>query len=288
MLSDYSDGRKNDRRLSTRAELYDQLVDNINKFLSEEDKKNIKQHPTYYNAILEKNLTTQLTNELATLLREIYHSDPVLRYQLMIETIYHLHGLNKFITEQNVRAESTRMVYAHDLDQLSDAIYQKGIFGASELDEFLTYYFAFKINGKDYEYINEDEMLSIPALFLAKQLYSITIKSDNEISKIIDEVETTIQNQKEFKRLMDKVNRIFSPDDAVEARLLKKINKMLLIEYMRPYVSPDDYNTAVRFTEECIKKDKYELLNEVIGVGRRAMSDEEIKKIMEIKDRQTE
>jgi hypothetical protein len=63
---------------------------------------------------------------------------------------------------------------------------------------------------------------------------------------------------------------------------------MLLIEYMRPYVSPDDYNTAVRFTEECIKKDKYELLNEVIGVGRRAMSDEEIKKIMEIKDRQTE
>ncbi len=68
MATDYFDGRRNDRKLATRGDLYLQLITNINKFLNEGDKKIIKANPTYVNAMLERHLSEHINAQLTSLL----------------------------------------------------------------------------------------------------------------------------------------------------------------------------------------------------------------------------
>ena len=90
----YFDGRRNDRRLSTRAELYKQLTSNVEKYLPEPEKKEVKSNPSYVNAVLEEALSEHINRELGAVLRGIYHIDSVMRYAVMI------HFLGQYRTEK--------------------------------------------------------------------------------------------------------------------------------------------------------------------------------------------
>lgn len=284
MASDYFDGRKNDRRLGTRAVLYDQLTKNIEEYLQESDKKIIKANPTYYNACLENELTKRLINELSSLLRNLYHSEPVMRYQFMIEILNKFHFLNQWVMREDSKAMSTRMVYAHNLDELKDSIYQKGVFEATEFGEFIVKYFALKAHGENYNYVSDNEELSCPAYILATKLFNITVKDDTDIKKKIDEVDQQIENNIRYKELMEKAKQILDIDNAAEFNMYIDIKRLAAVQYLRPFVSKDDYEQTIRFTEECIKQDKWDILNALLQLDRSSMTDEQIRKIMDIKD----
>lgn len=285
MASDYFDGRKNDRRIGTRAELYGQLVDNINQYLEETDKKVIKQNPTYYNAQLEQHLTRHLTDQLASILREVYHSDPVLRYQFMIELISDFKRMNDWMAREDAKAMSTRMVYAHTLDELNDAKYQKGVFEATELDKFLVKYLALNMHGEKYCYVSDSEELSYPATLLACELFNITIKNDSDLEKIKKQIDAVIENDEKYKGIVSKAEQVFDSSVFEENRILNIIKELARIEYLRPIVSADEYEKTIRFTEDCIKQDKWDILNVFLNIGRRGMTEDEIEKIMDIKDK---
>lgn len=284
MATDYFDGRHNDRKLSTRGDLYLQLITNINKYLNDGDKRIIKSNPTYVNAMLERHLSEHINQQLVSLIRTMYHSDPVLRYQLMIEFLSSITNLRKWMDRLDCNAISTRMVYAHELDQLKDALYQKGLFESIDLDEFLIKFLALRVHNKDYEYISDNEELSPAAVCLAAKLFNITIKEDTEIKEMMDRVDDFISNERRYKEIIDKAKNIFDLNNPQEAKVYEDLKKLTAIQYLRPEVSAQDYEKTVRFTESCIAKDKWDILNIFMTMGRDIMTPEQIAKIMAIKD----
>lgn len=64
MDSDFFEGRKNDRRLKTRADLNQQLAENVNKYLTGDDKRIITENPAFINAELEARLSKHINREL--------------------------------------------------------------------------------------------------------------------------------------------------------------------------------------------------------------------------------
>ena len=278
------DGWHNDRKLSTRGEMHQQLVENINKYLAESDKKIIKQDPTYVNAMLEKHLTDHINQQLCSLLRTMYHSDPVLRYQFMIEFLYNLTHLRVWMEKEDIHMTSTRMVYSHELDELKDALCQKGLFESIELDEFLVNYLTLQMKNKTYEYISEEEELTPAAMYLAAKLFKIDIKDDSEIKATLDRIDRVIENESRYKKIMEKAQTILDLEDFYEKQIYIELKSLAAIKYLKPQVTPEDYNRTVRFTEAAIAKDKWDILSEFASLGRNAMSLEQIEKIMAIKD----
>ena len=123
--TEYFDGRKNDRRISTRRKLYEQLVSNIERYLPKEEKEVVMSNPSYVNALLEGLLSRHMSNELSVLTRDIYHMDSTLRYQVMIYFIEQLMTLRKWVESIDSKAMAVRLVYAHTMDDRRDAIYQR-------------------------------------------------------------------------------------------------------------------------------------------------------------------
>ena len=283
--TDYFDGRKNDRKLSTRAKLYEQLINNIDNYLSNNDEKIIKEHPAYVNAILEEHLSKHINIELTALLRTLYHSDPVMRYQLMIEFLNSLLNLRKWMDNIDSKMISTKMVYAHELDELKDAKYQKGIFESINLDEVIIKFMALRMHGETYEYISDDEKLSPAAMCLAAKLFNITVKDDADIKRILDQIDEMISNNKRYKEIMEKAEKILNLEDPQEAQVYIDLQERCKIQYIRPEVSLEDYERTVRFTESCIADDKWDIINKFLQLGRRNMTREQMDKIMAIKDR---
>ncbi|EES48075.1 hypothetical protein NE172_06955 [Clostridium botulinum] len=284
MATDCFDNRKNERRISTRGELYSQLLENINKYLNEKDKKNIKSNPIYVNSVLESYLTEKINIELTELLRSMYHSDPVGRYQFMIETLSNFHSLRELIDKSESKVMSAKMVYAHTLDELEDAKYQKGLFKSNSLDEFIINYLALKMAGKGYEYIYEDEELSLPATYLAVNMFNISIKDDNDIKEKIKEIDSLISNEKRYIEIVKKAENILNIKDPIEAEIYQDLKERVAIRYLRPYVSSEEYERTIRFVESCIAEDKFDIINKLLEIGRSHMTNEQIAEIMKIKD----
>lgn len=126
--SEYFDGRKNDRRLKTRSDLNNQLAKNVREYLTDSDKQLVLNNPSYVNAELEAQLSRQINQQLIILLRTMYHVSPVIRYKLMMEFIKQLVNLNDWMSRQDSKEIAARLVYAHELDAIHDALYQKGLF----------------------------------------------------------------------------------------------------------------------------------------------------------------
>ena len=283
--TDYFDGRKNERRLSTRNTLCEQLISNIDKYLSNNDEKNIKEHPAYVNAVLERHLSKHINNELTVLLRTIYHSDPVIRYQLMVELLSALFSMRKWMMKVDSKMISTKMVYAHELNELEDAKYQKGIFEAVNLDEFIIKFMALRMHGGTYKNISDNEKLTPVAMRLAQSLYNITVRDDADIKRILDQIDEQISNSKRYKEIMGKAEKILDLEDPQEAQIYYDLQERCKIQYLRPGVCLEDYKKTVKFTESCIADDKWDIINKFAQLGRQAMNKEQMDKIMAIKDR---
>lgn len=284
MATDYFDGRRNERKLSTRGELYLQLVKNINRFLDDGDKKIIKANPAYVNAMLERHLSEHINEQLTSLLRIMYHADPVIRYQLMIEFLSSLTNLRLWMDRLDCNMFSTRLVYTHDLDEVKDAIYQKGLFESIELDKLLINILALRMHSKEYEYISDNEELLPAAMYLAIKLFDVNIKDDAEINQIIKQVDNFISNEKRYNEIMQKAKSILDLNNSQEAKIYEDLKKLTAIQYLKPEVSLEEYEKTVRFTESCIAKDKWDILNIFSNMGRKTMTTEHIAKIMAIKD----
>ena len=64
MDSGYFEGRKNDRKLKTRADLNRQLAENVEKYLGSEDKRIVMENPAFINAELESRLSKHINERM--------------------------------------------------------------------------------------------------------------------------------------------------------------------------------------------------------------------------------
>ena len=280
--TEYFDGRKNDRRISTRRKLYEQLVSNIERYLPKEEKEVVMSNPSYVNARLEGLLSRHMSNELSALTRDIYHMDSTLRYQVMIYFIEQLMTLRKWVESIDSKAMAVRLVYAHTMDDRRDAIYQKGMFESTTLDRFLIHYLALQVHDKDYEYISDDEELSMPALFLISQMFHMNIDKDVSVAELFKKVDAQIEDQTRYREITEKAKEIFDLSNPVECEIFEILKRLVKIQYLRPDVTPEEYNRMIRFQESAISKDKWDLWNKLLQIGRKNMSKEDIDAMMEV------
>ncbi|KEI07161.1 hypothetical protein Z957_09540 [Clostridium sp. K25] len=272
--SEYFDGRRNERLLKNRYELFRSLIKNIEFYLNKGDQEIIKTNPAYINALLESNLSERLNKELTNLLRSLYHSDPIVRFTMMKYVIEELVRLEKWISKENCAIWSSKLVYGHEVNIGEDGEYQKVIFQSDTLEEYIINLLSHRVHKLQYTEIEEDEILSYPALYLAQKMYNIQIKNESDVKCQLDEIDTAISNLERYKTVMEKAKKILDLNSPYESLIYETLKKLCKVYFMTPYVSPKDYERTVKFTESAIANDMWDILNAFCQSGRHGYTEE--------------
>ena len=256
----YLDNNKNMKRLSTRQELNQALIRSIDTYMPKKDLESIQTNPAYMNAKLEALYYEALNKYIHAILSGIANSDEVIRYQLMDYSLRTLIDLEKYIGKVDARMMSSKMIYEHQLDE-NNEYEKKSLVETETLEDYIMELLILKIEGKAYEYLSEDELLSYPALWAAANLYDIEIKPGTDADKELKEITKAINDDEKFKKLKDKAEQILDLNDPTEALMYRDIIRMSAQYYLAPFVDAKTYEKTVKFTESAIKDEKFEALN---------------------------
>ena len=123
-------------------------------------------------------------------------------------------------------------------------------FEAEDLDEFIICLIALKQAGEEFQYVSPDEVLSMSALPLAKRMFRLSLPLDIEEKN--SKISKPNFNEARYREIVEGVKKVLDLDDKRESAIYKKFIQILQIEYLRVYVSPEDYNKMIRFTENAI------------------------------------
>lgn len=276
--SEYFDGRKNDRRLKTRSDLNNQLAKNVREYLTDSDKQLVLNNPSYVNAELEAQLSRQINQQLITLLRTMYHVSPVIRYKLMMEFLKQLVSLNDWMSRQDSKETAARMVYAHELDEIHDALYQKGLFSSKSLDELLINLLAFRMHDKEFTYIKDNEEMTPIGVYLATLIFQGGFPEESEAQKKMNDIDRAVENQSLYQCIQEKAKKILDLSNPFEEQMYYDLMNMAKIRCCTPYVSPEEYDRMVRFTESAIANDKWDILSKFWELDNQILSRHDMEK----------
>lgn len=288
LATDYFGSNKNDKYLEHRAVLHGQIVENIDKYMNDLDKNQIKKDPSYLNAIIEAKLIPLIINELICIFNTMYHSDSVVRYQYIIECADRLVGIRRWMNEWNERIKVIKNSYAKDNSQFLDmAQNDEGFFQNDMLDDLMLKILASKLKKETYQYLGEDELLTYISLYLGTKMYDISSCSDNEIKKILEGVEKNISNEEKYQNIMSKLRDVLDKNDYLENKVLDSIDKIIRAEIVAKSsdVGPWDYKQLIRFIEEDLKADKNAITILCVENNNDILTPEFIAELMAIKDR---
>lgn len=286
LCTDYFGGKKRKNKLSDRALLYQQLVDNIKNHLNDVDKDLIVQNPAYYNARIESKFTKHINTELYAISNIMYNCDPIIRYQLMVEVLDKLVSLRRWMQDWDLKIRENRLLYADNVEEYREGIIQKGSFKHITLEHLMIRMLAAKIKSQKYEYISKNEELSYPATYITTKTFDIYGSKENEIQKYLDSVDLAIENTPKYIELMNKAKKILNLENPIEKKVYEQLDSLCKVRFAAPYVHPNDYERMVRFVENCIGNDKREILKLLETMSENAfILQETMDKIMNIKVR---
>lgn len=269
------DRRKNDSRVSTRSAIYDQLLRNIDR-LPSETQETIKKHPAYLNTRAECKLMEQIAYELADSVDVLSRANTILRSNLMFQFLETLLTFRRWAEQEDALSSADRLIGSH----LSHPPYERECtakrraFEAEDLDEFIICLIALKQAGEEFQYVSPDEVLSMSALPLAKRMFRLSLPLD--IEEKLKNFENQIFNEARYREIVEGVKKVLDLDDKRESAIYKKFIQILQIEYLRVYVSPEDYNKMIRFTENAIvvqNEERLSVLEELKENMQRANED---------------
>ncbi len=261
--SEYFDGRMNDRKLATRDKLHRSLVDNIELYMSDVDKKIVKAHPSYITAVLESELSERLSNELSNITRTLYHSDPIKRYQLMTYVIQELVRIEKRISLEDAAIAPIKIAYADIVNKGEDGKYQKAIFQSDTLDSYMIKLLAHRVFKSKGALVNDGEIIPYPAISLMQKMFQIDFIDGSNEKIALDHMDQMISNDAKFKEIGVKARQILNLEDTIEALIYTSLMNMCKIYFLAPQVSKEDYKRALEYTEKVIAKNKWDILNDL-------------------------
>ncbi len=288
--TDYFGAKKNDKKLSDRMVLHEQLAENITKYLDTGMQEKIKSDPSYLNALIEGRLSKCITNELAVMLHIIHNSEPVIRYQFMLEVLNELATVRRWMNEWEERIRLIRGMFVKDdeKNQSQDNV-ESGDFQYDMLDSLMVKLLEAKVNNKEYEYLSEDELLPYKMAYISEKLYDITGLKTHEIYDFLNLIEEDVINDFRYKKIMQKAHRILDRNDQFEREVFESLDKIIKSQIVsnKADISPNNFNKIIRFTEEMVREDKIKI-KEILGdtnidiVLDKTIIDE----MMKIKDRE--
>lgn len=262
--STYLMDRANKRKLKTRNMMLEDMVTNVEIYMSQNDKKIIESNPAYLNAKLECLFTSAINKQLSTLVRELYHADEVVRLQEMKEVLDKLVEMNNLLGCRNAHLYSSKMVYGHVFDEDEDGEFKKALLQSDSIGDFLVHLLSLKMKGKEYEYLNDDEELSYPALWVATKMYEFEVMPILEGDIKLSELDAVVGNDERFKQIEQKAREVFNLNDPYEKLMYINVIRQAKTYYAAPYVSEKDYERTVKFVEYLMADTKWELLQKFL------------------------
>lgn len=250
----------NKRKLQTRRELMEDLIVNIETYMSQKDLEIIKSNPAYNNAKLECLFSQAINGQLTVLIRELFHADEVIRYQEMKEVLDKLVEMNHNLGRRNAHIDSSKLVYGHQFDSGEDGEYKRALLQADSIGDFIVYLLGLKMKGKSYEYLSDDEELSYPALWAATKMYEQEVMPFFEVGHTLTEMDVAVGNIERLKKIKEKAKEVFDLDDPQEMLAYKSVIRQAAVYYAAPFLTEKDYIQMVRFMESAMAETKWDLL----------------------------
>jgi len=281
------DTRQNDRKVSYRKKIFKSTVNNINEYLVDSDKSIVKESSLYINELIESELTNRLIHILSSLMKSVFHADPMIRYQIMEMVISDLSDLESWISKENGRIWATKLVYGYDVEDKANGedkngSLQKKLFQAKDLDELILSLLACKVNNEEISINDEDKKVSAPAFYLAKEIYNFEVKSEDEVFNRIEKLDKEILNEAKYKEIEEKAKNILNLDDPYEYIIYQGLISLSKSFYIKPILSSVDYEITKKFIEESIAMDMWDLLSVFWEMGK-GKTDQKFKNRMKMK-----
>lgn len=134
-------------------------------------------------------------------------------------------------------------------------------FQAEKLEDLLISLIAIQKQGDEFQYVSSDEMLSSLGIQLARKVFRMEVPT--ELEKEFEKIEEQLYSEARYLEIKSGLEKILNLDDDKEKTLYKQLVRVMEIEYLKPNVSPEDYNKMIRFTEDAIAAKKEEMLREL-------------------------
>lgn len=269
-----------------KQKLRAQLAKNVEKYLDEDVKKQVELAPQFLNARLEDILTEKIKNEICGMFATMQDSDATIQYQLMLETLNRLVAVRRWMNEWNTRINLLKQEFAKTEQEKQDAKNKTGLFKNKQLQDILIDVIACLLEGKEYEYISEEEEISYPALYAANKMYDITGMPENELTLWIRKVEENISNLQRYQCIQKKARLLFDENDYLEKKILDSIDKIARTQLVsnESDMTPEQYERLTRFIEYASMEEKQEILCKLEQSENLVLDEQILKEIMDIKN----
>jgi hypothetical protein len=231
-------------------------------------------------------MTEKIHNEIRGMLAAIRGSDDLVRYQLMLELEDRLVALRRWMNEWNERSRAIRKEFASNELERDDAEHRRGKFRHKQIqDEVIDYIVAVK-EGRQYEYIKEEEEVERATIYLAKQMCDLTLLKGHEFTNWFEVLDSNISNIPRYKYLMLKANLVFDKDDFLEAKILESLDKIVraILVSNEADLDAEQYERYIRMNDDILSNIKEDILCKLDNAVNPGLDEKTLKEIIDIKD----
>lgn len=281
-------GAKGKQKLGVDVEqqLRAQLAENVEVYLSDDIKNQVKLAPQFLNARLESILYDKIANEIKGMLATIHQADDTIQYQLMLETMDRLVAIRRWINEWDARMKLIKQEFVETESEKIDAQNNTGKFKHKQLQDIMIDVLAAIMAGEKYKYVNEDEEIFYPTIYAAVKMYDITAMPGHELTKWLEETERNISNSTRYQRINYKAHLVFDENDLLEGKILESIDKIARTQIVSEVVglSTDQYERLNRVMNDVLISEKEAILCKIEQSGDLSLDDKTLQELIDIKD----
>ena len=143
-----------------------------------------------------------------------------------------------------------------------------------------------RLDGKEYEFISEEEEIFYPTLYAAFKMYDITAMPGNELTAWLNEIERNISNYGRYRRILQKAKAVFDEKDLLEGKILDSIDKIARTQLVsnEADMTPEQYEILVRMQGDVSVEEKQKLLCKLEESGDMSLDEKTLKELIELKD----
>lgn len=218
------DNRKVQNTLEGYLEFVETLIDGIDQYTTEYDKKMIKEHSTYQQAILEKKLYDSTIERLGMIVNQLGMLPASLRFQ----TLARINTQLKSIPSNIAQSHAAYMI-ERSMNKRKANDDEKETSFKENLEEYLVSLLKIKMQGKQeiQQYIKNDVLgRALLKQYVLGNFNDFKVKG---LEEIVNNTRKKLLEQQEIKEIMDKITNVLNKDKPMEQMMLNWIEKTLVL-----------------------------------------------------------
>ena len=114
--------------------------------------------------------------------------------------------------------------------------------------------------------------------YLATLIFQGGFPEESEAQKKMNDIDRAVENQSLYQCIQEKAKKILDLSNPFEEQMYYDLMNMAKIRCCTPYVSPEEYDRMVRFTESAIANDKWDILSKFWELDNQILSRHDMEK----------